>query len=158
MAFQITGVSIVGSIVCSGTDQRKFQSSASLAFVREIHRWPVVPLKRQITRKMFPFDDVIIILVTGFVSSHCAMRLLPWSKLLDCIDYAVGMLVLWFYVIPVRYWWLTFYTMGGRVMSLSTVLTKDESHTHGEWGKKVARQFKLSFYKIMAYGLFGTRL
>ena len=40
MAFQITGVSIVYSTVCSGADQRKHQRSASLAFVRGIHRWP----------------------------------------------------------------------------------------------------------------------
>ena len=40
-AFQITGISIVYSTVCSGADQRKHQSSASLAFVRGIHRWPV---------------------------------------------------------------------------------------------------------------------
>ena len=37
MASQITCVSIVCSIVCSGADQRKHQSSASLAFVRGIH-------------------------------------------------------------------------------------------------------------------------
>ena len=53
MASQITSVSIVYSIVCSGEDQRKHQRSASLAFVRGIHRWPV-------TRKTFPFDDVIM--------------------------------------------------------------------------------------------------
>ena len=34
IASQITGVSIVCSSVCSGVDQRKHQSSASLAFVR----------------------------------------------------------------------------------------------------------------------------
>ena len=39
MASLITGVSFVNSTVCSGTDQRNFQSSASLAFVRGIHRW-----------------------------------------------------------------------------------------------------------------------
>ena len=33
--------SIVYSIVCSGADQRKHQRSASLAFGRGIHRWPV---------------------------------------------------------------------------------------------------------------------
>ena len=38
---KITGVSIVYSTVCSGADQRKNQSSASLAFVRGIHQWPV---------------------------------------------------------------------------------------------------------------------
>ena len=36
---QITGVSMVCSAVCSGADQRKHQSSATLAFVRGIHRW-----------------------------------------------------------------------------------------------------------------------
>ena len=44
-----------------GADQSKHQSSASLAFVRGIHRWPVnSPHKSPVTRKMFPFDDVII--------------------------------------------------------------------------------------------------
>ena len=38
MAFQIMGISIVCSSVCSGADQRKYQSSASLAFVRGIHQ------------------------------------------------------------------------------------------------------------------------
>ena len=61
MASQITGISMVCSTVCSGADQRKHQSSASLAFVRGIHRWPVnSPHKRAVTRKMFPFDDVIV--------------------------------------------------------------------------------------------------
>ena len=40
MAFQITNLTIVYSTVYSGADQRKHQSSASLAFVREIHRIP----------------------------------------------------------------------------------------------------------------------
>ena len=61
MASQITGVSIVYPKVCLCVDQRKHQSSASLAFVRGIHRWPVnSPYKRPVTRKMFPFDDVIM--------------------------------------------------------------------------------------------------
>ena len=43
------------------TNQRKHQSSASLAFVRWIHQWRVnSPHKWPVTRKMFPFDDVII--------------------------------------------------------------------------------------------------
>ena len=41
MASSVTGVSIVYSTICSGTDQRKYQSSASLAFVRGIHWWLV---------------------------------------------------------------------------------------------------------------------
>ena len=48
-------------IAYSGADQRK-TSSASLAFVRGIHRSPVnSPHKWPVTRKMFPFDDVIIV-------------------------------------------------------------------------------------------------
>ena len=40
---------------------KKHQSSTSVAFVWGIHRWPVnSPHKRQLTRKMFSFDDVIM--------------------------------------------------------------------------------------------------
>ena len=58
LASQITSLTVVYSIVYSGVNQRKHQSSASLAFVREIHRGPVnFPHKWPVTRKMFPFDD-----------------------------------------------------------------------------------------------------
>ena len=61
LASQITSLTVVYSIVYSGVNQRKHQSSASLAFVREIHRGPVnFPHKWPVTRKMFPFDDVIM--------------------------------------------------------------------------------------------------
>ena len=61
MAAQITSLMTVYSTVYSGTDDRKYQRSASLAFVRWIHRWPVnSPHKGPVTRKMFPFDDVIM--------------------------------------------------------------------------------------------------
>ena len=62
MASPITSLTIVYSAVYSGKDERKHQSSASLAFVWEIHRWPVnSPRKGPVTRKMSPFDDVIMI-------------------------------------------------------------------------------------------------
>ena len=61
MASQITSLAIVCSIVYSDADQRKHQSSASLAFVRGNHWEPVnSPHKWPVTRKMFPFDDVIM--------------------------------------------------------------------------------------------------
>ena len=61
MASQITSLEIVYSTIYSGVDQSKHQSSASQASVREIHRSPVnSPRKGPVTRKMFPFDDVII--------------------------------------------------------------------------------------------------
>ena len=63
IASQITSLTIVYSIVYSDADQRKHQSSASLAFVRGIHRGPVnSPHKWPVTRKMFSFDDVIMII------------------------------------------------------------------------------------------------
>ena len=62
MSFQISSVAVVYSTVVSYADQRKHQSSASLAFVWEIHRWPVnSPHKSQWRVKMFPFDDVIML-------------------------------------------------------------------------------------------------
>ena len=61
MASQITSLTIVYSTVHSAADQRKYQSSASLAFLRGIHRWPVnSPHIWPVTRKIFPFDDVIM--------------------------------------------------------------------------------------------------
>ena len=62
MASQITGVLIVCSTVSLGADQRKHQSSASLAFVWGIHRcgestvgrwFPWSPYKGPVTRKCF---------------------------------------------------------------------------------------------------------
>ena len=61
MASQITSLAIIYWTVFSGPDQTKHQSSVPLAFVRGIHRWPVnSPHKGPVTRKMFPFDDVIM--------------------------------------------------------------------------------------------------
>ena len=66
MASQITRVPIVYATVCSDAYQSKHKSSASLAFVRGIHRSPMTPPppphthKWPVTRKMFPFHDVIV--------------------------------------------------------------------------------------------------
>ena len=71
IASQITSLTIVYSTVYSGSDKRKHQSSASLAFVREIHREPVnSPHKWPVTRKMFPFDDVIMRSENKVVFTH----------------------------------------------------------------------------------------
>ena len=59
---QITGISILCSTVCSGTDhKKKHQSPASLVSVGGIHRSPMgSPNKGSITQSMFPFDDVVM--------------------------------------------------------------------------------------------------
>ena len=62
IASQITSLASVYSTVYSGADQSKHQSSASLAFMWGIHRGPVnSPHKWPVTRKMSPFDDVIML-------------------------------------------------------------------------------------------------
>ena len=67
-ASQITSLTIVHLTVYSDTDQRKHQSSASLAFVRGIHREPVnSPHKWPVSRKIIPFHDVIM-------ARHLAIR------------------------------------------------------------------------------------
>ena len=84
IASQITSLTIIYSTVYSDADRRKHQSSAPLAFVRGIHRWPVTsPHKRRVARKMFPFDDEIIYL---FISSNlCSndFRLHIWHLTFD---------------------------------------------------------------------------
>ena len=61
MASQITSLAIVYLTVYLGTDQRKHQSSMSLAFVWGIHEWEVNCLhKWPVTQKLYPFDDVIM--------------------------------------------------------------------------------------------------
>ena len=76
MASQITGVSIICSTACTGTDQRKHQSCATLAFVRGVQRWPVNSShERPITRKLFPFDDVIMLLLSKVVCVDSALCL-----------------------------------------------------------------------------------
>ena len=64
MASPITGATIVCSNVSSDADKKtkqKRQSSASLAFVRWIHRGLLdSPYNGPVTRKLFPFDDVIM--------------------------------------------------------------------------------------------------
>ena len=61
MTSQITSLTVVYSTVYSDADQRKHQSSASLAFCVGNSPGPVnSPHKGPVTRKMFPFDDVIM--------------------------------------------------------------------------------------------------
>ena len=105
VAPQITSLTIVYSAVCSDADQRKHQSSASLAFVWGIHRGPVnSPHKWPVTRKMFPFDDVImglvcechhwfvnVIIVSGLATdSPCGVWGRGWTTCLLCGGPIIG--------------------------------------------------------------------
>ena len=117
MASQINSLTIVYSTVYSGADQRKHRSSASLAFARGIHRWLVnFPDQWQKTRKMFPFDDVIMFVVRytkrmdiGLTRHDCLLasiagcskylRLMHWISLIDSLN------PLWIYAIHSSMFW-----------------------------------------------------
>ena len=101
-ASQITSVTIAYSTDYSDADQRKHQSSASLAFVRGIHRGPVKsPHKWPVTRKMLPFHDVIMFQTklhllstassSGFQSSRELWNLLPLRQYLANFMGIMGM-------------------------------------------------------------------
>ena len=91
IASQITSLTIVYSTVYSDADQRKHQSSASLAFVRGIHRGLVnSPHKWPVTQKMFPFDDVIMNL-------QCSNddKLTTLGCQCSCISYCSSLIGFW---------------------------------------------------------------
>ena len=80
MASQITSLTSVYSTVYSCAHQSKHQSSASLAFVWGIHRGPPnYPHKWPVTRKMFPFDDVImVVMIMLTVAGLCGLNGTAW--------------------------------------------------------------------------------
>ena len=92
MAFQYISLPIVYLIVYSGADQIKHQSSASLAFLRGIYRWPMNSTHRwPVTRKIFPLDDVIMTLHC----SHLQALIVGWTTLNNCLfDSSI---ILWYY-------------------------------------------------------------
>ena len=90
MASRIINLTIVYSAVYSGADQRKHQSSALLAFVRGIHRWPVnSPHKGPVTRKCFHLMtsscgyrlEADYLDTTSLYSSHFDFNERPWRRL-----------------------------------------------------------------------------
>ena len=109
MAYKITGVSIVCSTVCSDADQRKCQSSAPLALVSGIHRWPVDSAhKGPVTRIMSPFDDVIM---------QCSPKCLNWLAMATCGCCELKIWLISPLSLLIRY----------RVIALECIITRDRS-------------------------------
>ena len=78
MASQITSLTIFYLTVYSGTDESKHQSSTLLAFVQGFHRWPVISAhKGPVTRKMLPFDNIIMAIKIFVLSS--------WNIVTACV-------------------------------------------------------------------------
>ena len=93
IASQITSLTIVYSIVYSGADQRKHQSSASLAFARGIHRWPVnSPHKGPVTRKCFH------LMTSSWIGLHQFLK----KYIFSLSWYTTGDLILWLYIYLLR--------------------------------------------------------
>ena len=96
IASHITSLTIVYTTVYWDSDQSKHQSSASLAFVWGIHRAPVnSPHKWPVTRKMFPFHDVIMSTKICWTSVACTLWITnynyinPWDVII-CPSSAVN--------------------------------------------------------------------
>ena len=90
---QITDVSRVYPTDCSDADQRKHQSSTSLTFVRGIRRWPLNSShKGPVTRKMIPFDDVIMMHFIVFLINSVQFPVtMPTLKRSDSYTYTVSL-------------------------------------------------------------------
>ena len=113
MASQITGVSTVCSNFCSCADQRKHRISASLAFVRGIHWWPVdSPHKWPVTRKVFQLMRS---------SCDCGVFLLAFNA------YFPGSLLTWSNMIRTS----TCTTARAERTGLNVEITKDATHIEG---------------------------
>ena len=92
MASQITSLT---QPFIEGAVQTKHQSSASLAFERGIHRWLVNSLhKGPVTRKMFPFDDVIMGPSVAFPAVCLAGPIIYWG-FLACIEFEINCSASW---------------------------------------------------------------
>ena len=105
MASQITSLTVLYSTVYSDADQRKHQSSASLAFVWKIHQDPgEFPAQMASYADMFPFDDVIRV-SSGYWGSHIGIvskvktsRIWRWQRIHIIFSYthiSITVVVLW---------------------------------------------------------------
>ena len=120
IASTITGLTIVYSTVYSGADQRKHQSSVSLVFLWGSHRWPVnSPDKGPVTWKMFPFDNVIMmVLLLSIIKTRCFLQLIMLHRAmcdffkLKFTCFNPMFLMLWSPQLPTtrRRWTITFHS------------------------------------------------
>ena len=99
MASQIISLMIVYSTVYSGTDEKKHQSFASLAFVWGIHRWSVnSPHKGPVTRKCF-----------HLMTSSCYINfanhedVITWKQFPEPVEGGVELPGIWDAITPM--WW-----------------------------------------------------
>ena len=72
MASQITSHTIVYSTIHSGADQRRTSKLRVTGLLLGIHRWPMNSLRKgPVTCKLFPYDDVIMLMDILLQLSKC---------------------------------------------------------------------------------------
>ena len=121
IASQITSLTIVFSTVYSDVDQRKHQSSASLAFVQGIHRGPVnSPHKRPVTRKMFPFEDVIMSRFSLYSNMTGRTQHVSWNRQRFCFAiFYSGCLAIIYYLYK-EFMWSIYHFTPDRIPGIGT--------------------------------------
>ena len=99
MASQFTGVSIVCSTVCSGADQRKHQSSVSLAFVRGTtsDRWIPLTIPRDLSKRSCKLTwSLVVTLHTQWIiarSLRCSRYRWDKNKMIMIISITMIMII-----------------------------------------------------------------
>ena len=93
---------------------KKTSNSAPLAFVWGIHRWPVnSPHKGPVTRKMFPFDDVIlwylVVVATICLKIDMSELLIEFVCLNHVNDFILTTLALFFLAMLHMIWYCNWY-------------------------------------------------
>ena len=130
MASQITSLTVVYPTVYSDADQRKHQSAASLAFARGIHWWPLnSPHKWPVTRKMLPFDDVIMLIgdwiileaSASYICMLCIKDIMLENKSFGCFGYNVLVIVMVnnYYQIKKHSWFALFMLLVSSIYHLN---------------------------------------
>ena len=108
VASQITSLTIVCSTVYSDADQRKYQSFVSLAFVRGLHWGPVnSPHIWPVTRKTFPFNDVMLCCWTSTVSNRFPLTMCVSKINLRRIKCSIMFITNFVVIIIARGWTIT---------------------------------------------------
>ena len=132
MASKKTSLAIVYSTVYSGGDKRTHQSSVSLAFVRGIHRSPVdSPHKGPVMRKMFPFDDVIMM-----IANMMLLHAFIYSSFCRNGELNVKKLICYF---PASVWpvWGTYLTLCWHFKSIGWLFTRAQDRVAADQGTNI---------------------
>ena len=134
IASLITSLTIVYSSVNSGADPRKHQSSASLASVRGMHRWLVnSPHKGPVTRKMLPFDDVIMTIWKSKENLICSYFNFD-KAIVANFAYDTIALLSWCVQTVVAVWWPPHWITAKRILNIIGIVSANRQWNGPKYG------------------------